>query len=175
MDVTDARRSLRQLEAEGQDISFTAVVMHAVSRAVDEDRTMHAYRRRNQFILFDDVDVNIQIEVTEAGQKIVKPLLVRAANRKSIAELTRRWRRRTNGSGTGTKGIVDEQPPPVNPEEALDRLLRDLRSRREGISDREAARRLVSAGRKRSCGEGQPAGCVSLHSSWCTRWRCCSG
>ncbi len=34
----------------------------------------------------------------------------------------------------------------VNPEEALDRLLRDLRSRREGLSDREAARRLVSAG-----------------------------
>jgi len=92
MDVTDARRSLRQLEAEGQDISFTAVVMHAVSRAVDEDRTMHAYRRRNQFILFDDVDVNTQIEVTEAGQKIVKPLLVRAANRKSIAELTKEIR-----------------------------------------------------------------------------------
>jgi hypothetical protein len=45
------------------------------------------------------------------------------------------------------RGIVDKQPPPVNPEEALDRLLRDLRSRREGISDREAARRLISAGR----------------------------
>ena len=34
----------------------------------------------------------------------------------------------------------------VDPEEALDRLLRDLRSRREGLSDREAARRLVSVG-----------------------------
>ena len=49
---------------------------------------MHAYRRRNQLILFDEVDVNSQIEVTTAGQKIVKPLLVRAANRKSIEELT---------------------------------------------------------------------------------------
>jgi hypothetical protein len=38
-----------------------------------------------------------------------------------------------------SRGIVEEQPPPVNPEEALDRLLRDLRSRREGISDRECA------------------------------------
>ena len=37
-------------------------------------------------------------------------------------------------------------PAQVNPEESLDRLLRDLRSRREGLSDREAARRLVSAG-----------------------------
>lgn len=32
----------------------------------------------------------------------------------------------------------------VDPEEALDRLLRDLRSSRNGLSDREAARRLVS-------------------------------
>ncbi|WP_416957483.1 cation-translocating P-type ATPase [Nocardioides sp. T5] len=33
-----------------------------------------------------------------------------------------------------------------DPEEALDRLLRDLRSSRRGLSDREAARRLVSVG-----------------------------
>jgi calcium-translocating P-type ATPase len=34
----------------------------------------------------------------------------------------------------------------VNPEESLDRLLRDLRSRREGLNGREAARRLVVSG-----------------------------
>jgi pyruvate/2-oxoglutarate dehydrogenase complex dihydrolipoamide acyltransferase (E2) component len=92
IDVTELRRSLRDIEATGKDISFTAVVMHAVARAVAEDRIMHAYRRRNQLILFDDVDVNTQIEVTTAGQKIVKPLLVRAANRKSIEDLTKEIR-----------------------------------------------------------------------------------
>jgi pyruvate/2-oxoglutarate dehydrogenase complex dihydrolipoamide acyltransferase (E2) component len=92
MDVPEVRRALRLREAVGEDVSFTAVVMHAVARAVDEDRIMHAYRRRNQLILFDDVDVNTQIEVVTAGQKIVKPLLVRAANRKSIEELTREIR-----------------------------------------------------------------------------------
>jgi pyruvate/2-oxoglutarate dehydrogenase complex dihydrolipoamide acyltransferase (E2) component len=88
IDITQTRRAVREGEAAGKDISFTAVVMHAVARAVDEDRIMHAYRRRNQLILFDDVDINTQIEVVTAGQKIVKPLLVRAANRKSIEELT---------------------------------------------------------------------------------------
>jgi pyruvate/2-oxoglutarate dehydrogenase complex dihydrolipoamide acyltransferase (E2) component len=83
---------MRRSEAAGEDISFTAVVMHAVARAVDEDRIMHAYRRRNQLILFDDVDVNTQIEVVTEGQKIVKPLLVRAANRKSIDQLTKEIR-----------------------------------------------------------------------------------
>jgi hypothetical protein len=43
-------------------------------------------------ILFDDVDVNTQIEVVTEGQKIVKPLLVRAANRKSIDQLTKEIR-----------------------------------------------------------------------------------
>jgi hypothetical protein len=51
MDVTEIRRSLRHLEAGGRDISLT-VVMPAVAHAVDEDRIMHAYRRRNQLILF---------------------------------------------------------------------------------------------------------------------------
>jgi pyruvate/2-oxoglutarate dehydrogenase complex dihydrolipoamide acyltransferase (E2) component len=92
VDVTEVRRAVRDLETAGKDISFTAVVMHAVARAVDKDRIMHAYRRHNQLILFDDVDVNTQIEVVEAGQKIVKPLLVRAANRKSIEELTKEIR-----------------------------------------------------------------------------------
>ncbi len=66
--------------------------MHAVARAVDEDRIVHAYRRRNRLVLFDEVDVNTQIEVVAAGQKIVKSLVVRATNRKSIEELTKEIR-----------------------------------------------------------------------------------
>ena len=62
IDVTNAHRLLRQREAAGEDLSFTAFLIHAVARAVDEDRIMHAYRRRGRLILFDDVDVNTQIE-----------------------------------------------------------------------------------------------------------------
>jgi pyruvate/2-oxoglutarate dehydrogenase complex dihydrolipoamide acyltransferase (E2) component len=88
IDVTEARRVLRRRDAAGEHMSFTAFLMHAVARAVDEDRILHAYRRRNRLILFDDVDVNTQIEVDLAGQKIVKSLLVRAANRKSVEQLS---------------------------------------------------------------------------------------
>ena len=43
--------------------------------------------------------------------------------------------------------VPDRQPArPVDPEERIDRLLRDLRSRQEGLTDREAARRLVVSG-----------------------------
>ena len=42
LDVTAARRALEQ-EAKGSQLSFTAFLMHAVARAVDEERILHAY------------------------------------------------------------------------------------------------------------------------------------
>jgi pyruvate/2-oxoglutarate dehydrogenase complex dihydrolipoamide acyltransferase (E2) component len=88
IDVTNAHRLLRQREAAGEDLSFTAFLIHAVARAVDEDRIMHAYRRRGRLILFDDVDVNTQIEAAVGGQLIVQSLLIRSANRKSVEQLS---------------------------------------------------------------------------------------
>src|SRR5450631_2415891 len=43
-------------------------------------------------------------------------------------------------------GPVPEGTSVVDPQESIDRLLRDLRTRRSGLSDREAARRLVVFG-----------------------------
>jgi len=43
-------------------------------------------------------------------------------------------------------GLAPDTDSAVNPQESIDRLLRDLRTRREGLSDREAARRLVVFG-----------------------------
>jgi len=88
IDVTNAHRLLRQREAAGEDLSFTAFLIHAVARAVDEDRIMHAYRRRGRLIMFDDVDVNTQIEAAVGGQRIVESLLIRSANRKSVEQLS---------------------------------------------------------------------------------------
>ena len=75
---------LRERESAGQ---ATTTLMHAVATAVDEVRIMHAYRRPNQITLFDKIDIT-QIEAEVSGQKIVKPLLIRAANDKSIDQLS---------------------------------------------------------------------------------------
>ena len=40
IDVTKARRRLRQAEQTGRDLSFTAFLMSAVARAVAEDRIL---------------------------------------------------------------------------------------------------------------------------------------
>jgi pyruvate/2-oxoglutarate dehydrogenase complex dihydrolipoamide acyltransferase (E2) component len=103
IDVTELRRLLQQREAAGEPLSFTAALMFAVARAVDEDRIMHAYRRRNRIILFDEVDINTQIEVEVSSQKIVKSLLIRAANRKSVEQLSREIRAGQRGDSGGER------------------------------------------------------------------------
>jgi pyruvate/2-oxoglutarate dehydrogenase complex dihydrolipoamide acyltransferase (E2) component len=92
IDVTRARRVLREGEASGADISFTAYLVWAVAQAVDENRLLHGYRRRNRLILFSDVDVNTQIEAEVDGQHIVQSLLIRSANHKTVTDLTQEIR-----------------------------------------------------------------------------------
>lgn len=84
VDVTQAR----QLLSVRRELSFTAFVLRAVALSVEEDKLLHAYRRGRQLILFDEVDVNTQIEIPYGQQSIVGSLLVRAANRKSVEQIT---------------------------------------------------------------------------------------
>jgi pyruvate/2-oxoglutarate dehydrogenase complex dihydrolipoamide acyltransferase (E2) component len=88
LDVTEARRLLARPGDGTAPLSFTGWVLHCVAAAVDADRTVHAYRRRNRLVLFADVDVSTQIEAEVAGQKVVKSLIVRAANRKSVRAIS---------------------------------------------------------------------------------------
>ena len=88
VDATDVRHEIGRLRAAGEDVSFTAYLLYAIGRAVDEDRTLHAYRRRNHLIIFDDVDANTQFEAEVDGQPIVKSVIVRAINHKSVEVLT---------------------------------------------------------------------------------------
>ncbi len=90
-DVTEARRQLRQLRKDQKDyISFTGYLIHCVAKSVESNKIMHAYRnRRNQLVLFDDVDVSTTIERKIEGNSEVVPRIIRNANRKSIGEISR--------------------------------------------------------------------------------------
>lgn len=89
MDVTRARRLLREHRARsGQGLSFTAFVIACVGRAVDRDKSMHACRTWGErLVVFDQVDVNTMFEVEVDGQKIIRPHIIRAANRKTVQEI----------------------------------------------------------------------------------------
>src|SRR5438034_11823651 len=89
VDVTRARAFLREHKAKtGESLSFTAFLATCLGKAVDENKAVQACRKgRKYLILFDDVDVMIQIERDMAGQKQAIPYTIRAANRKTFREI----------------------------------------------------------------------------------------
>jgi pyruvate/2-oxoglutarate dehydrogenase complex dihydrolipoamide acyltransferase (E2) component len=90
VDVTDARRLLRELGREtGRKPSITALVIAACSQAVERNPVMHGYRDlRNRLVLFKDVDVSMTVERIVDGESRVIPTIIRAANRKSVMEIS---------------------------------------------------------------------------------------
>jgi pyruvate/2-oxoglutarate dehydrogenase complex dihydrolipoamide acyltransferase (E2) component len=89
VDVTKARRYLRDEKARtGEPLSFSAFIIACLGRAVDENKHVQAlHKGRRHLILFGDVDVLTWIEQEIAGQPVVLPCMIRAANRKSFRQI----------------------------------------------------------------------------------------
>lgn len=101
VDVTEPRLRLRQRQAQtGKSLSFTGFIIGCVAKAVDENKIMHAYRGRgDRLVLFDDVDVTTLIEVEADGRRFPVGHIVRAANRRSPAEIHKEIRDGQGGEG----------------------------------------------------------------------------
>ena len=88
LDVTEARRRLRQGRQKGSAVSFTAWMIKSIADCVASNRHVHALRGgRRDLVAFHDVDVALPIERTIDGSKVPLPLVLRNANRRSAAEL----------------------------------------------------------------------------------------
>ena len=89
VDVTKARQYLHDHKAKtGESLSFTAFITSCLAQAVDENKCLHACRKgRNHLVLFEEVDVAIQIEREVGGQKQNITYIVRAANKKTLREI----------------------------------------------------------------------------------------
>jgi len=87
VDVTTARDLVRDARAQGEDLSFTAFLVACFARAIAANPAVQAYRDwRGRLIVFHDVDVATPIEATAGAAAI--PHIVRAANRKTVAEIS---------------------------------------------------------------------------------------
>jgi pyruvate/2-oxoglutarate dehydrogenase complex dihydrolipoamide acyltransferase (E2) component len=89
IDVTRARQLIREHKARtGEKLSFTAFLAVCVGHAVDMNKEVHAYRNwRSQLVLFDDVDIHIQVERDIKGKKFPVPHIVRGANYKTVRDI----------------------------------------------------------------------------------------
>ena len=90
VDISNARNYIRKIRKETRDyVSFTGYIIYCVSKAVEKNKIMHAYRnKKNQLILFDEVDVSTTIERTIDNNHEVVAMIVRGANRKTMAGIS---------------------------------------------------------------------------------------
>ena len=74
MDITKAHQYMREYNARtGVSLSLTAFIVTCLAHAVDENKSVQAYRKgKNQLVLFEDVDVTVQVERKVVGQ--MKPV-----------------------------------------------------------------------------------------------------
>jgi pyruvate/2-oxoglutarate dehydrogenase complex dihydrolipoamide acyltransferase (E2) component len=89
LDVTETRRAIRQYRASsGEGLSFMAYVVACLGRAVERHKSIQACRAWGEkIVLFDEVDVNTMFEVEVDGQKIIRPHILRAVNKKTAREI----------------------------------------------------------------------------------------
>jgi pyruvate/2-oxoglutarate dehydrogenase complex dihydrolipoamide acyltransferase (E2) component len=89
IDITQARRAIhRYRHTAHRPLSFTALIVASYARAIAAEPSLQAMRKgRGSLVVFDDVDVTVLVEHVLEGERIPIPHIVRAANRKSPAEV----------------------------------------------------------------------------------------
>ncbi|HEX9134464.1 MAG TPA: 2-oxo acid dehydrogenase subunit E2, partial [Ktedonobacteraceae bacterium] len=89
VDVSRARQYIRDHKAHtGEALSFTAFLIACLAQAVEEHKAVQAYRKGSKhLVLFEDVDVETQVERDVAGEKQNITYIIRAANRKTFREI----------------------------------------------------------------------------------------
>jgi pyruvate/2-oxoglutarate dehydrogenase complex dihydrolipoamide acyltransferase (E2) component len=94
VDVTGARKYIDDWEARtGEQLSFTGYLIHCLARAVDEDKSVQAYRKGSQrLVMFEDVDVGFMIELKNGEKRLLRGHVIRAANCKTFREINQEIR-----------------------------------------------------------------------------------
>jgi pyruvate/2-oxoglutarate dehydrogenase complex dihydrolipoamide acyltransferase (E2) component len=107
VDVTAARDWARSARARGEDLSLTAFLVACFAQAIAANPAVQAYRDwRGRLVAFHDVDVATPIEAAAGAAAI--PHIVRAANRRTVAEISAEIRAIQARPGTSeqTGGLV---------------------------------------------------------------------
>jgi len=91
LDVTPGRKAIRTYRARtGKDLSFFSWIVKCISDTVDQHKTVHALRyRKNEVLIFDDVDISIPIEREINGDRMPMPYVLRQANKKQLFDIHR--------------------------------------------------------------------------------------
>ena len=89
VDVTLPRQLIAEHKSRtGETLSFAGFLSFCLARAVDEDKTIQAYRKGGkQLILFDDVNVGLMVERKVGEKRALMGHVLQGANHKTYREI----------------------------------------------------------------------------------------
>ena len=89
VDVTEARRIIKQNRHAGTKISFTAWLIKAIADCVALHPQVAGinHAKSNTVLVFDDVDLSIVVEKTVNGVRVPLPYVIRKADRKTLRQI----------------------------------------------------------------------------------------
>ena len=89
VDVTEARRRIRQSRRTGRKISFTAWLIKAIADCVALHPPVAGVNdaKRNRVLAFEDVDISMAVEKDVNGTRVPLPYVVRKADKKTLFQI----------------------------------------------------------------------------------------
>lgn len=111
VDVTSARRRIREAIRSGRDLSFISWTLKVVAGAVVRNDYIHAINARSRTqVAFKDVDISLPVERLVDGARVPLVMVLRKANEKSIEELCGEIRAATTqGVGSARDYVLGER------------------------------------------------------------------
>ncbi|HOW43707.1 MAG TPA: 2-oxo acid dehydrogenase subunit E2 [Candidatus Aminicenantes bacterium] len=108
LDVSEARRKIRDKKKAGAKVSFTGWLLQAIAAAVARNKEAAAFRvGRCKLMIFNDVDVSLIVEKEVNGQRVPLPLLIRRADSKTPEEITAEIDRAKAGRLDGEQMVLE--------------------------------------------------------------------
>ena len=89
VDVTVVRRFIEDYkERTGEMLSFAGYLTYCLARAVDEDKSIQAYRKGNKhLIIYDEVNVGLMVEQKVGEKRALMGHVIKGANHKTYRQI----------------------------------------------------------------------------------------
>jgi hypothetical protein len=89
VDVTEARRLIKQSRGRGKKISFTAWLIKTIANCVALHPPVAGLNdaRRNRVLAFEDVDISTVVEKEVHGARVPLPYVIRKADKKALDQI----------------------------------------------------------------------------------------
>ncbi|MBN2051760.1 MAG: 2-oxo acid dehydrogenase subunit E2 [Spirochaetales bacterium] len=89
VDITEAREKIRKGIREGKPLSLQAFIIKSIASAVEANKEMNSFLLKNRIYTFDDVDINIPLELNRQGEMFPGQVVIRRASEKSVEDIYR--------------------------------------------------------------------------------------